>query len=318
MKKYFQMSKTERELIVKLIWCTVFSTLFSWAIGDLYSPTTAVTANLVLYIDRGYRGSLRYAFRRVLVQVVQGIFVLAFILPFKYLGAPVHDVVLLIVACCLSLVIGLPINYKNQYSPYNCTLANASFIVACIGIQSLQAFPRRVLECIVGGIIAYFVNYIIFPHRDRIGEILKNTYDAVLDMTANSSGAVYKKNLEVISKDIGYLVEDSQKGLKRLKVSEEKIGRMLSHKKLMTILYDYTVFFNEHKQKFSAQFEQALQAGFQKAAALHLSLFEENGGDTVDSVEVPVIETGCPAELSMLGRLAEYISALDGAACKAA
>jgi hypothetical protein len=59
MKKYLQMTKTERELIVKLIWCTVFSTLFSWAVGDLYSPTTAVTANLVLYIDRGYRGSLQ-------------------------------------------------------------------------------------------------------------------------------------------------------------------------------------------------------------------------------------------------------------------
>lgn len=76
--------------------------------GDVHSPTTAVTANLFLYTDRGYTGSLRYGTKRVLVQLVQGLFVVGLIFPCKYFQWPVPDVVLIIVASCVALCVGLP------------------------------------------------------------------------------------------------------------------------------------------------------------------------------------------------------------------
>ena len=165
------MSQIELDLIIKLLLCTVIATLFSWAMGDVYSPTTAVTANLFLWCDRGYIGSLRYATRRVLVQMVQGLFVLGIIFPCKYFEIPIPDVMLITISSCVALCIGLPINYKNTYAPFNCTLANATFVISCATIQNINALPNRVLQCIVGAIIGYFVNYIIFSYKVRVSEI---------------------------------------------------------------------------------------------------------------------------------------------------
>ena len=66
------LTKSEWALIIKLMLCTVLATIFSWAIGDVYNPATAVTANLCLYVDRGYRGTLIYAVRRITAQIIQG------------------------------------------------------------------------------------------------------------------------------------------------------------------------------------------------------------------------------------------------------
>ena len=77
------MTEDEKSLIVRLMFCTVFSMLFSLLMGDPYSATTAVTVNLFLYTDRGYCGSIRYGLRRVAVQVFQGTLVLLVIVPVK-------------------------------------------------------------------------------------------------------------------------------------------------------------------------------------------------------------------------------------------
>ena len=59
-----KMNREEKMLILKLAICTVICTLFAWLVKDPYRVTAAVTANLYLYIDRGYRGGKRFAYRR--------------------------------------------------------------------------------------------------------------------------------------------------------------------------------------------------------------------------------------------------------------
>ena len=117
MKKYLIMTKSEYALIVKLILCTALATLFSWAMGDVHNPTTAVTANLCLYVDRGYRGNLLYAVRRIMAQLIQGFLVLLLIFPCKYFDLPVPDGVLILAACCFAIAVGLPFNFKHTYAP---------------------------------------------------------------------------------------------------------------------------------------------------------------------------------------------------------
>ena len=233
MKKYLQMSKTEYELIIKLAICTVLATIFSWAIGDLYSPTTAVTANLFLWCDRGYCGSLRYGTRRVIVQIIQGPLVIAVIFPCKYFVLPIPDIVLIIVACCFALVIGLPANYRNQYSPFNCTLANATYVIVCAAVHNMEAFPKRVLQCIAGGLIGYFVNYIVFSYRDRITELNRNIKSSVIDLISNQCFDTYNQNIALIDRDFGFLIEDSQCGNKKVRVSNDMIAYALFQKELM-------------------------------------------------------------------------------------
>lgn len=151
MKKYLTMSKSEYALILKLLLCTGLATAVSWTMGDVHNPTTAVTANLCLYVDRGYRGNLLYAVRRILAQLIQGALVLMLILPCKALALPVPDGVLILAACCFAILVGLPLNFKHTYAPLNCTLANATFIIsrgsaAAREVQPISLPPFRA-EC---------------------------------------------------------------------------------------------------------------------------------------------------------------------------
>ena len=312
MKKYLQMSKTEYELIIKLAICTVLATIFSWTIGDLYSPTTAVTANLFLWCDRGYCGSLRYGTRRVLVQIIQGILVSAVIFPCKYFALPIPDIILITMACCLALMIGLPINYQNQFSPFNCTLANATYVIACAAVHNMEAFPKRVLQCIAGGLIGYFVNYIVFSYRDRTTELNKNIKSSVVDLISNHCFDTYNKNIALIDKDFGFLIEDSQNENKRLQVSDDRIACILFHKKLMQVLFDYLLFYENHKNQFSEPFQAQLQTLYKEAASVHNKLLEDmDGNNEITTITIPNIHISSPIELSMLGRLLEYISLLN-------
>ena len=312
MKKYLQMSKTEYELIIKLIICTVLATIFSWAIGDLYIPTTAVTANLFLWCDRGYCGSLRYGTRRVLVQIIQGVLVIAVIFPCKHFALPIPDIILVATACCIALVIGLPINYQNQFSPFNCTLANATYVIACATVHNMDAFPKRVLQCIAGGLIGYFVNYIIFSYRDRVAELNKNIKSSVVDLIANNCFDTYNRNIALIDKDLGFLVEDSQKGNKKLQVSDDTISNILFHKKLMSVLHDYFLFHEVHKNQFSDQFNMQLQTYYKEAVSIHKKLLDNMSADNkIGTIIFPNIHTISPMELSALGRLSEYIFLLN-------
>lgn len=174
LRAYREMSQINKELIVKLFLCTLISAVYSCLVGDIYSVTAVVTANLFLYVDRGYCGSLRYAARRVLVQVVQGALVLVIVLPCKYwLRLPVPDIAIFTAASLFGIAVGMPINYKYRFSPLNATLANATFIIAIGVLTGLEMLPYRVLHCVAGGAIGYVVNFVIMPQRDRYQEALR-------------------------------------------------------------------------------------------------------------------------------------------------
>lgn len=206
------------------------------------------------------------------------------------------DVLLIIIACCLALAIGFPINYKNQFSPFNCTLANATYVIACATVHNMEAFPKRVLQCIVGGIIGYFVNYIIFSYRDRVTEIHKNIKASVVDLVSHKCFDTYNKRLELLNKDIGFLIEDSKKG----------------NKKLMYALHDYLLFYEEHKEQLSEQFSTQMQICYQEATAIHCNMLNDmNNMGKTNNIEIPDIHTASMVELSMLGRFIEYVSLLN-------
>lgn len=82
---------------------------------------------------------------------------ISLIFPCKYFNLLIPDVALIIISSCIAICIELPINYKNTYSPANCTLANATFIISCTAVQNTGIFASRVLECIAGFLIGYFV-----------------------------------------------------------------------------------------------------------------------------------------------------------------
>lgn len=168
-----RLEQAERDTISRILLSTILSFLLAWAIGRPYSPTIAVTANLCLYIERGYQGGIRYGVRRVTVQVIQGSLVLLVMGIIRYImHLPIPDPLLILLASCVALLIGLPINYRKPYSPLVCTLGNATFIIACAAIRDLSAFPWRVLECFGGFFIAQAVKGAVTIWKKRFGPFM--------------------------------------------------------------------------------------------------------------------------------------------------
>lgn len=149
----------------------------------------------VLISQRGYKGSLRYGARRVLVQVVQELLVIALIVPCKWLSLPIPDAALIIISLCLALCVGLPINYKSQFLPVNCTLANATFIIAYATVRDTAMFPMRVMECVAGFVIGYLVNYIIFRQKDRAADIRRNIARCADSLLCDGDFAEYARTV---------------------------------------------------------------------------------------------------------------------------
>lgn len=269
-KTYGELSATESELIIKLILCTVISMLFTWAIGNPYSPTTAVTANLFLYTDRGYVGGCKYAFRRILVQILQGVILMIIIIPCKYwLQLPIPDTIIMIIAGCLALAVGLPINFKHQYAPYNCTLANATFVIMCSMVHDLHMFPIRVLECIVGFFIGYAVNYVIMPKHIRYNEAVKKARTCMELVMKDDDLLQYHTVKAQLATDIKYLSEDAKRGLNRHKCTEEQLSIL----KDFYVALDFLELLNKrwelYNQSISGEFREEYQEAYAEVVRLH-------------------------------------------------
>lgn len=313
-KKYTDMTKAEYKLIIKLVLCTIIATLFSWLMGDIYSPTTAVTANLCLWNDRGYYGNIKYAIRRILAQIIQGIFVLLFIFPCKYYEIPIPDVILIIVSCCFAIIIGLPINYKHTYAPFHCTLANATFIIACATVQHIDAFPKRVLQCVVGAFIGYFVNYIVFSYNDRENEILNLTEKCLTALIRDRNFDGFNKNMVLLEKEYAFLVEDKGKNKRKSKMTAEEINFLKWNKELLQKLSAFVAVYEVHKNNISDACREIVWEVFPRALTTHKEVVANSQKQAVyqvEKIEIPPFTVERHEDLLFLCRLVEYVDVIN-------
>ena len=271
-KIYGQLSRTEFELIIKLILCTAISMLFTWAIGNPYGVGVVVTANLLIYTDRGYVGGCKYGFQRILVHIVQGLILLIIIVPCKYwMQLPIPDTILMIIAGCFALVVGLPINFKHQYAPYNCTLANATFILMCTMVNDLNRFPMRILECTMGFLIGYIINYVIMPKHIRYDEAVEKVGKCTGCLIAGELSS-YTKVKTQLETDVKYLSQDAKRGLKRHKCTEEQLSTLKEFFIALELLEVLNKRWQLYNQSISEEFREEYQKAYNEVTKIHESV----------------------------------------------
>ena len=312
MKYYTTMTKSERALIVKLILCTLLATLFSWAMGDIHNPTTAVTANLCLYVDRGYRGNLLYAARRVSAQLIQGALVLALILPCQYFALPIPDGVLIAAACCFAIAVGLPLNYKHTFAPLNCTLANATFIIACAAVQHLSLFPKRILQCVAGALIGYFVNYVIFPYQDRGKEILRLADRCLTALIRNRDPADFRRSMALLEKEYAFVIADKGKKRRTSRMSQGEILFLWWNKEALQKLSAFISVYEVLKDQITAPCRELMWELLPDTLAAHRRIIAEGaeGGPGQALAALPRFQAESREDVLLLSRLLEYRSAV--------
>lgn len=313
--KKFHLPRSEWKLLIKLLLATILSFLFSWAIGEPYSATAAVTANLFLYVDRGYFGGIRYGTKRVLVQIIQGLLVLALIIPLHYwLDIPIPDIVFIIGISCIAMVVGFVLNYRYSYAPLVCTLVNATYIIVCSTVRDITSFPYRILECGAGFLIGYLINYLIMPQKDRYQDILENKkqcFDMVMSGQIDDDYQLRKKRL---STDISFLREDSQKGLKKHRRTEEELEIVNLFQLLLSDTEEYLCAYQSQHHLLDAIFKQQVDKLFQIGKKQHYYLLENMEGKKTDSIVaivIPDLKPQSNSEIILAAGLLSYLQNLN-------
>lgn len=276
---YRDMSPGNRELVIKFLLCSVLGLTYALLVGDPYSATAAVTANLFLYTDRGYYGGIKYGFRRIAVQMVQGALVLAIVFPMRHwFYVPIPDTVLIILASCVAILIGLPLHVKYQIAPYSTTLANATFIMATSTVHNLAFYPFRIMHCIVGLAIGYLVNYILMPRHNRYQEAVQKIEKCTNFMLwqispadeMDADGALpYGEVRALAETDVKFLIQDVKRG-RRQRLWTAELAELVSlANQLLTLLDGIKSDLLSGEAHVGEAFLQSWRAGFAESTAAH-------------------------------------------------
>ena len=218
---YKNLSLTEKERIIKFILCTILSFTAARIVGHPTTSTIAVSAILMLYIDRGYLGSLQYNRRRVQIQVVMGLLSVGIIYLLRTFFPFLEDWIICIIVSIIGIVLVLPFDYRYKIAPLPVTLGNAAFIMVTGIVTSYSYAFERIMFCIIGAGIGYAVNYFIMPQRDRLTEIKKllaSTGDIVVNHALSVCKAgVMNENEGMQLKEINQSITELQAHVKNLK-----------------------------------------------------------------------------------------------------
>lgn len=278
------LSTSDKETIIKFLLCTVSGILFAWIIGDPYTATTAVTANLILYVDRGFAGSIHYGWKRLEVQIIQGGLVLfAFFLlnHISPLGLP--DPAKLIIACCIAISIGLPLHYIHPIAPLTTTLANATFVMACGILSDANFYFIRIFHCLGGAIIGLLINWVIMPQHDRFTESLENLsvccsylnshIQSVLgkESSCQITDKKYKESLNLLKTNMQHIETDNRYLPKKKTVSARRLKQLIFFFSTISIYEDMLELANQYALLLDSSFVQYF---LQKAG--ELSSYQES------------------------------------------
>ncbi|NME35370.1 MULTISPECIES: hypothetical protein [Fusobacterium] len=288
---YFEMSKSEKELLIKFLLCSILGFSFAWIINEPFSIAAPVTASLIVYTDRGYVGSLKYGGKRILVQILEGILVIGLIMFFHYLKFQLPIPLLIIISSCIAICISLPINYKWQIAPLPITLIVSIFIIAIGYVGNGKYLYFRLSHCIAGFIIAYFINWIFMPHKDRYKLALfqlKNCGSFILEklpkdlkisnFPQTSLNEINFANIKnILQKNIVLLKEDSKNTLpfgKKYKHPEEKIFYLTNLIVLLNHIETLEKDINKYEKNLSENFKNILRKEINNIGIFYFSFIE--------------------------------------------
>ena len=307
--------RENRTCLIRFLLCTVLGLGTGALIGYPTTPTIAVSAILMLYIDRGYTGSLRYSWRRVRVQVLMGGIGLLLVLPLQQ-WTPLPLWAIEILAAAIAITIGLPLQYRYQIAPLTVTMGNATLIMVT-GIAGHAGFYwERVLFCVLGAVIAHIVNFVVVPREDRYQDILAQLREDVLLLSdlllgqETSQGILgsCKRSETFLDKHVALLKEDSRWRRHRLDAwrYNQITGFLQAERELIRMAEDLTMWGHVLEEPFLTGFRQELQRFLQG----HLA---QMGQDAVALPELPGHPERVPqspGETVLLADLIRYCEAL--------
>lgn len=307
--------RENRTCLIRFLLCTGLGLGAGALIGYPTTPTIAVSAILMLYIDRGYTGSLRYSWRRVRVQVIMGGIGILVVLPLqRWTALPLWAIEIL--AAGIAITVGLPLQHRYQIAPLTVTMGNAALIMVTGIAGHVGFYWERVLFCILGALIAHIVNFVVVPREDRYQDILTQMREDLLllsdlllgqETSPNVIGTC-KKSEAFLEKHIAILKEDSRWRRHRIEAWRygQVFGFLQAERELIRMAEDFMEWGSGLEESFLIRFRRELETLFD----IHLAGMcgEEGAGAELPESLEPVLYG--PAEMILLADMIRYGGAL--------
>ena len=151
---------------------------------------------------------------------------------------------------------------KYSYSPVLSTLATATVIIACGTVQSFTRFPFRILECIAGYAIGYFVNYFLVPPEDRYQKTKQSLVKCSEILVMDGTSPAYRKAKNTLDSDFQLLTEDSEHGLKKYHHEKKELLMLHAFKKILEAIEAYQDHLKHYQPKINADYSKQLHKEF--------------------------------------------------------
>ena len=315
--------RERRERLIRFIICTVLGIGAAVLIGQPNTPTTAISAILVLYIDRGYTGSIWYSWRRIRAQFLMGVVAFVLILLLRTY-TPLPDWGITMLAAVLTICLGLPIQERLLIAPYSVTLGNAILIMTTGIITSPVFLLQRVEACVLGALIGHLVCYVIVPGIDRYSAVCEQLQeDEGVLMAYLRSGRwgkeaapALKGQMAFLEKHLGYMREDNYFKHRAVEVWRVKLVSDLlrTEQHLIAFARDLSVW----GRQLSPEFLELLQTNLERTAVLHQGLLdrlkeEERPSAALPAVPVPELSCKSHGEIVIAAYLVNYITYVNEA-----
>lgn len=312
--------REQRELLLRFLLCTIAGLGTGALIGYPTTPTIAVSAILMLYIDRGYTGSMRYSWRRVRVQILMGGLALVCVLLLQR-WTPLPGWGIGMITAMIIITIGLPLQEKYHVAPLTVTMGNAALIMTTGVLGNVNFYWQRVLFCVLGAVIAHLVNFLVLPRADRYQEVCKQLEEDAHQLAqiftgqGDAAGVLQEtsRSEAFLEKHIGYLKEDGRWKRHRLEpwCYAAVAGLLKAERKMLRMGEDLSHWHAQTGEDFQKDFQTALEEGVN----VHLNwvdrLMELCPPEDVPLCRIPMLCTSQPGEAVLAADVIHYIESLN-------
>lgn len=284
MENYIRKEKQKRR--IRFVLCCIGGLSLSAFLGYPGSPTIAITAALVLFVDRGYVGHWTHSWKRMHTQVIMGILLLVFFVLFGFV-TPVNRWFSLLLAAILTVITGTLLYDRFDFAPLPPALFNATMVMATGLLRDKYFVFQRLIFCLLGIILAAIINLILVPRVDR--------YQVILGQLEHDFGLLKKsvcfqenmahplKSVNFLKQHLIFFAEDVRSRRYACQKEKAEIVNKLFDAELA--LYQLIKSVEGNKEKLSEAFQEDYLKNVETMVGYHQSLIQRLKKDEMADIQ---------------------------------
>ena len=166
----------------------------------------------------------------------------------------------------------------------------------------------------MGYAIGYLINYIIIPPKNRYQEAVRTIEKCAKALILEENLDLYQQNRDQLKNELKFLIEDSEKGSKKYRLSGTAINLLFAHDRLLSGLEEYKSDHHGCCDYVDNEFLRLVEDTYECSKRLHLSLVQNIDHERIEEAEIvipPELKPVNHAEIRLAASLIKYVELLN-------